>query len=162
MEQYYLRARYYNPVLGRFMQEDVYQGDGLNRYAYCRNNSVVNYDPSGYGCKETDKINDNSDEIKACYDPDLVIKLYESQDLKYEVIVLKKFENGYRTKEEYQAAYTNRESRVLRQQLEMCGVHEPPFPNEAHHIVPINQAPKAIEHLVSLGIDGNSAVNGVG
>ena len=53
-------------------------------------------------------------------------------------------------------------SRVLRQQLEMCGVHEPPFPNEAHHIVPINQAPKAIEHLVSLGIDGNSAVNGVG
>ena len=64
--------------------------------------------------------------------------------------------------EEYQAAYTNRESRVLRQQIEMCGVHEPPFPNEAHHIVPINQAPKAIEHLVSLGIDRNSAVNGVG
>ena len=25
-EQYYLRARYYNPVVGRFMQEDVYQG----------------------------------------------------------------------------------------------------------------------------------------
>ena len=25
-EQYYLRARYYNPVAGRFMQEDVYQG----------------------------------------------------------------------------------------------------------------------------------------
>ena len=25
-EQYYLRARYYNPVLGLFMQEDVYQG----------------------------------------------------------------------------------------------------------------------------------------
>ena len=24
--QYYLRARYYNPALGRFMQEDVYQG----------------------------------------------------------------------------------------------------------------------------------------
>ena len=34
-EQYYLRARYYNPVAGRFMQEDVYQGDGLNLYAYC-------------------------------------------------------------------------------------------------------------------------------
>lgn len=26
-EQYYLRARYYNPLLGRFMQEDVYQGN---------------------------------------------------------------------------------------------------------------------------------------
>ena len=49
--QYYLRARYYNPILGRFMQEDVYQGDGLNLYAYCRNNPVVYYDPSGYGCE---------------------------------------------------------------------------------------------------------------
>ena len=46
--QYYLRARYYNPVAGRFMQEDVYQGDGLNLYAYCHNNPVVYYDPSGY------------------------------------------------------------------------------------------------------------------
>lgn len=46
--QYYLRARYYNPVLGRFMQEDVYQGDGLNLYAYCGNNPVVYCDPSGY------------------------------------------------------------------------------------------------------------------
>ena len=34
--QYYLRARFYNPVLGRFVQEDVYRGDGLNLYAYCR------------------------------------------------------------------------------------------------------------------------------
>ena len=47
-EQYYLRARYYNPIVGRFMQEDVYQGDGLNLYAYCRNSPVVYYDPSGY------------------------------------------------------------------------------------------------------------------
>lgn len=46
--QYYLRARYYNPTLGRFMQEDVYQGDGMNLYAYCRNNPVTYYDPSGY------------------------------------------------------------------------------------------------------------------
>ena len=46
--QYYLRARYYNPVAGRFMQEDVYQGDGLNLYAYCGNNPVVYYDPSGW------------------------------------------------------------------------------------------------------------------
>ncbi len=51
-EQYYLRARYYNPVLGRFMQEDVYRGDGLNLYAYCHNNPVVYYDPSGYHNKD--------------------------------------------------------------------------------------------------------------
>ena len=47
-QQYYLRARYYNPVIGRFTQEDTYRGDGLNLYAYCKNNPVVYYDPSGH------------------------------------------------------------------------------------------------------------------
>ena len=53
--QYYLRARYYNPVAGRFMQEDVYQGDGLNLYAYCGNNPVAYDDPSGYASTSTGK-----------------------------------------------------------------------------------------------------------
>ena len=47
-EQYYLKARYYNPILGRFMQEDVYWGSGLNLYAYCKNSPIMYYDPSGY------------------------------------------------------------------------------------------------------------------
>ncbi len=46
--QYYLRARYYNPAVGRFLQEDTYRGDGLNLYAYCANNPVMYYDPSGH------------------------------------------------------------------------------------------------------------------
>ncbi|WP_294355188.1 RHS repeat-associated core domain-containing protein [uncultured Clostridium sp.] len=46
--QYYLRARFYNPLLSRFTQEDSYRGDGLNLYAYCGNNPVGYYDPSGY------------------------------------------------------------------------------------------------------------------
>lgn len=37
--------------MGRFLQEDTYRGDGLNLYAYCANNPVVYYDPSGHGLK---------------------------------------------------------------------------------------------------------------
>ena len=51
-QQYYLRARFYNPVIGRFTQEDVYRGDGLNLYAYCGNNPVGYFDPSGYQKKQ--------------------------------------------------------------------------------------------------------------
>ena len=47
-QQYYLRVRFYNPVLARFMQEDTYRGDGLNLYAYCANNPVRYVDPSGH------------------------------------------------------------------------------------------------------------------
>ena len=46
-QQYYLRARFYNPVIGRFTQEDTYRGDGLNLYAYCANNPIYYVDPSG-------------------------------------------------------------------------------------------------------------------
>ena len=47
-QQYYLRARFYNPVIARFTQEDTYRGDGLNLYAYCKNNPVYYVDPSGH------------------------------------------------------------------------------------------------------------------
>ena len=51
--QYYLRARYYNPVIARFTQEDTYYGAGLNLYAYCANKPIGYEDPSGhYPCQE--------------------------------------------------------------------------------------------------------------
>ncbi|MEC0127793.1 RHS repeat-associated core domain-containing protein [Paenibacillus pabuli] len=37
---YYLRARFYNPLIARFTQEDTYRGDGLNLYAYVANNPI--------------------------------------------------------------------------------------------------------------------------
>lgn len=35
--QYYLRARFYNPVVARFMNEDTYYGDGLKNSDVIRN-----------------------------------------------------------------------------------------------------------------------------
>ncbi|MBC2582563.1 RHS repeat protein [Clostridium sp. DJ247] len=54
--QYYLRSRFYNPAVGRFMQEDEYRGDGLNLYAYVGNNPVNYVDPSGYALTCEKKI----------------------------------------------------------------------------------------------------------
>ena len=49
-QQYYLRARFYNPVIARFTQEDTYRGDGLNLYAYCANRPTYYIDPTGHWC----------------------------------------------------------------------------------------------------------------
>ena len=43
---YYLRARYYDPAIGRFTQQDPIKY-GLNWYVYCSSNPVLYTDPSG-------------------------------------------------------------------------------------------------------------------
>ncbi|MCX7554685.1 RHS repeat-associated core domain-containing protein [Marinicella sp. S1101] len=50
---YYLRARYYNPEIGRFSQMDVFPGmqfepKSLHKYLYTHADPVNNIDPSGY------------------------------------------------------------------------------------------------------------------
>lgn len=53
MSLYYLKSRYYDPVTGRFITiDDISYIDpetinGLNLYAYCGNNPVMNIDPNG-------------------------------------------------------------------------------------------------------------------
>jgi len=44
---YYLRARYYNPTTGRFLNVDSLAGDGQRRYEYAGANPVDGSDPSG-------------------------------------------------------------------------------------------------------------------
>jgi RHS repeat-associated protein len=50
---YYLRARYYDPYIGRFTTEDSYWGEdenplSLNLYTYCENDPIRYTDPSGH------------------------------------------------------------------------------------------------------------------
>ena len=51
---YYLNSRYYDPEIGRFISPDSIEYlstetiNGLNIYAYCRNNPIMNVDPSGH------------------------------------------------------------------------------------------------------------------
>ena len=60
-QQYYLRARFYNPVIGRFTQEDTYRGDGLNLYAYCHSNPIYYTDPSGFSTPRV--VHSNNPEV---------------------------------------------------------------------------------------------------
>ena len=56
LEQYYLRARYYDPKVGRFTSLDIIRGDisnpqVMNRYVYCANNPIMFIDPNGLRLK---------------------------------------------------------------------------------------------------------------
>lgn len=49
----YLRARWYDPSMGRFINKDTYEGDitnplSLNLYTYVNNNPLIYFDPTGH------------------------------------------------------------------------------------------------------------------
>ncbi len=68
----YMQARYYDPVIGRFLSNDpvgfAKGGTGyFNRYAYTMNNPINGIDPDGMKCVPTNggyecAVDDNSDE----------------------------------------------------------------------------------------------------
>ena len=50
---YYLQARYYDPSIGRFLNEDTYEGQidnplSQNLYTYVSNNPLIYSDPTGH------------------------------------------------------------------------------------------------------------------
>jgi len=69
----FLRARYYDPQVGRFANLDPFGGNtvnsqSLNRYIYARNNSINLIDPEGFSPLENfnwwEFVNNNPDTIK--------------------------------------------------------------------------------------------------
>ena len=57
IEEIYLRARYYQPAVGRFLTRDTYTGEedeplSLHLYTYCENDGVNGWDPSGHKKKK--------------------------------------------------------------------------------------------------------------
>ena len=60
---YYLQSRYYDPEIGRFINADGYVTTDIepvaaNMYAYCNNNPINRYDPSGEGLRELAHFSD--------------------------------------------------------------------------------------------------------
>ncbi len=89
----YLRARYYNPTIGRFISRDSYAGENtdplsLNRYTYCANNPIFYIDPSGktyyyfYGKDQKTAYEINSTQIRRIYGED-VQGIYVNSDLDF-------------------------------------------------------------------------------
>ncbi|HEU0014572.1 MAG TPA: RHS repeat-associated core domain-containing protein, partial [Longimicrobium sp.] len=64
---YQMRARWYDPELGRFISEDpIRLGGGINPYVYAGNNPLSNTDPSGMWCEVRNK--GEEDETLHCED----------------------------------------------------------------------------------------------
>ena len=86
----YLRARYYTPNIGRFINEDPIQS-GLNWYSYCAGNPILYKDPSGLKitCEEENsktiiellrELSGNSLDLKYQDGEIIIVKSYDTKN----------------------------------------------------------------------------------
>jgi RHS repeat-associated protein len=69
---YYLRARYYNPFIGRFISEDSYWSEdanplSLNRYTYVNNDPLRFVDPTGHSAAQVEDLIKQIDDQKGIW-----------------------------------------------------------------------------------------------
>ena len=82
----YMRARYYSPVMKRFVNADILHGTisdstSLNRYSYVNGNPVSFVDPFGLSAEDKDGDENNKEKnlILILYDPDFFSRQAESE-----------------------------------------------------------------------------------
>ena len=83
---YYMRARYYNPDIKRFINQDIKVGDigssqSLNRYAYCEGNPVSLIDPFGLSPQEAQEQGEKSKYEKLHKALDLLGLVWDGADV---------------------------------------------------------------------------------
>lgn len=81
---YWIGARYYEPVAGRFLSPDPagFEGSTWDLYSYCGNDPINNFDPTGRFAKtgSVDRLRDNLGDLNIQYG-DTVTKTLEDIDL---------------------------------------------------------------------------------
>jgi len=82
---YYLRARYYDPTLGRFISKDSYEGSitnplSLNLYTYVQNNPLIYVDPTGHETEWDRNHVKNKKDLKTIKDAGEVWKNAKNDD----------------------------------------------------------------------------------
>ena len=155
---YSLRARYYDPALGRFLSRDPAEPlltapHELNRYVYVADNPLNAADPSGrFAAVEYSMANNESEEESAALEPVGEETASELQALTEEF-------------ESTQTWDTTRNARILRANIrdgDVLGRLGNPG-DHAHHIVPSTDrlAQSARDILDAVRIDINSKSNGL-